>query len=77
MNIFQSAQNEWPEEEAYITVSDYKRRVNSGDFSPEELKEILEKDINHMVKIFSAESDGVELIARYKAFIRKEGLEIN
>ncbi len=70
MNIFESAINNWPEDEAAMTVRSYNDR-KENDWPADELKEGLEKDICHMHKVFSSEDDAEQLIARYDRYIKE------
>ena len=67
-NIFQSAQDNWPEDEAYGLICSYNRR-NENEWDGVELSEQLQKDIAHMYKCFAQENDTAELIARFDKFI--------
>ena len=68
-NIFQSAENEWPEDEASLLISSYNKR-KENKWTIEELNEALNKDVSHMHKIFMREDDGAELIARFDKYIK-------
>ena len=67
-NIFQSAQDNWPEDEAYGLIQSYNRR-KLNEWDGIELGEQLAKDIAHMHKCFLKEKDGAELIKRFDAYI--------
>ena len=68
--LFQEAEANWAEDEAYSLICSYNRR-RENEWTAIELKEGLTKDVAHMHKIFARESDGNELIARFDAFIEK------
>ena len=51
-----------------MTIRSYNDR-KENDWTEEELKEGLQKDIRHMHSVFSSESDAAELIARYDRYI--------
>lgn len=69
--IIKDAEDNWPEDEASQTAIAHKNRA--ADY-PEDTKwcaDALAKDITHMHKVFSFESDAKELIARYDAALAK------
>lgn len=51
MNIFQSAEDNWPEDEAYGIISRWVE--DRWDWTDEEIKEEIEKDKVHFAKVFS------------------------
>ena len=65
--LLRSAQDEWPEDEAYATaqaaidrLADYPEKSEAAY-----RQEALNKDVSHMLKCFYREKDGVELAGRY------------
>lgn len=70
-----NTQNNWPEDEAYLTFDDYINRLNNG-FNKQEAHDLLMKDIAHMVKVFSSEDDSEDLIKRYKNYLIAKGVNI-
>lgn len=65
-SVFQSAQDEWPEDEALLTHEAFVQR-REGGYTTEENAEALKKDVAHMHRVFSSESDAADLIKRYDA----------
>jgi len=66
-SIFQSAQDNWPEDEAAQVLSMWKE----ADFTNEEILAAVEKDREHFKKVFSSEDDAAELMERFNAAIDK------
>ena len=71
MSIIESAIANWPEEEAFMMVSDWRDMTPENGFSPEDCARIKAKDMERMESIFLREGDGQELIARFRAAIIK------
>jgi ABC-type enterochelin transport system substrate-binding protein len=69
-NLFTLAEQNWPEDEAYGLICNWSNAPENG-WSHDEIREGVQKDIDHMVKVFSKENDAEDLIARFKAEIRK------
>lgn len=74
MNLFQSAENAWPEDEASLTFSTFRDRL--ADCANDEsetlyVRQAFARDVAHMTRVFMRESDGVELVARYRAELGK------
>ena len=71
MKIFESAIANWPEDEAFAMVSDWRDMTPENGYSPEDCNRIKSKDMERMESIFLREGDGQELIARFRAAIVK------
>lgn len=67
--LFQTAQDEWPEDEARQVFHGYKEAFE--DCGKEYAEECLTKDLEHFKKIFARESDGAELFERFKQEINR------
>jgi hypothetical protein len=70
-NIFQSAVDNWPEDEAALLIDNWKDADENG-WSPEEIREGVIKDVFHMRKVFSFEPDGAELFSRFLAKVMEK-----
>lgn len=73
-NLFQSAQDNWPEDEAFLTFSTFRDRL--ADCASDEServynREAFARDVAHMTRVFMRESDGPELVSRYRAELSK------
>ena len=69
-SIFQSAIDNWPEDEAAI-LCDYWLGLKEDGEPVEELARIRSNDIAHMEHVFNSETDADELKARFHAEINK------
>jgi hypothetical protein len=67
--IFQTAQDEWPEDEARQVFNGYKEALD--DSGLEYAEKCLAKDLIHFQLIFGREKDGVELMERFKQEISR------
>jgi hypothetical protein len=63
-SIFQSAQDNWPEDEASLQVDSFNGRKADG-YTDEENFALLAKDCARMRRFFERESDAADLIARF------------
>ena len=72
--IFQTAQDEWPEDEARQVFNGYKEALD--DSGVEYAEECLGKDLIHFKKIFDRESDGAELFERFNLEINRLKTEL-
>lgn len=70
MNILKSAQDNWPEDEAAI-IHEYWQGCILDGYTPDELLAVKAKDIAHMERVFSSESDAVELVSRFHLALAK------
>ncbi len=68
-SLFQTAQDEWPEDEARQVFNGYKEALDDCGLSYAE--ECLSRDLIHFKKIFDRESDGTELFERFKQEINR------
>ena len=68
--IFQSATENWPEDEATI-LCEYWLGLKEDGEPVEELARIRSADIAHMERVFDSETDAAELKARFYAEIQK------
>ena len=71
MNILESVIANWPEDEAFAMVSDWKDMTPENGFSSEDCARIKSKDMERMESLLMREEDGQELIARFRAAIVK------
>lgn len=71
MSILESAIANWPEDEAFMMVSEWRDMNPENGFSSEDCARIKAKDMERMESIFHREEDGQELIARFRAAIAK------
>jgi len=67
--VFQTAQDEWPEDEARQVFNGYKEAFD--DCGLQYAEDCLNQDLTHFKKIFDRESDGVELFERFKQEINR------
>lgn len=74
MNIFQSAEDNWPEDEAYGIISRWVEAKE--DWTDEEIREEIEKDKKHFQKVFSSESDADDLMERFIISLEKYSKEL-
>jgi hypothetical protein len=71
MSIFQSAIDNWPEDEAASVIDSYKTaRLDDPEYAAVN----LHHDIEHFAKVFSFEPDAAALNARFLAVLKKEGI---
>ncbi len=68
--IILDAQANWPEDEASLTAQSFTNRAADG-YNADENSVCLYKDVAHMERVFVTESDGANLIARYRAALAK------
>lgn len=68
MSLFESAERNWPEDEARSSVECYKNALLDGE---QYAKTELEKDKSHMRKVFREHLDAENLIERYEAEIAR------
>jgi hypothetical protein len=73
--ILIDAQNNWPEDEASLTADSHANRQANGYTLAESLT-VLHRDIAHMHKVFSFESDANELVTRYNAALVTRGIDV-
>ena len=64
-SIFQSAINNWPENEAYLILVECKKMEANG-YSEDDIARIKAKDISRMESIFDSQSDLLRFQARLK-----------
>ena len=69
MSIFQSAIDNWPEDEAYAVFDMFPSLYE--DEGPEYAESVLQSDIEHFKKIFARETDGEELFSRFMVKINE------
>lgn len=69
-NLFTIAEQNWPEDEAYGIICSYGEALENG-WTEDEIREGVQKDIEHMAKVFSREDDAADLIARFKVRLRE------
>jgi hypothetical protein len=77
MNAFQSAIANWPEDEAYAIISDWREYTPENGYSHEDRQRMLEKDTTRMETLFMREPDGLELCARFRAALKRYATEWN
>lgn len=68
-SLFAAAEAAWPEDEAHGTHATFAGRMQDAldDADRAYFRECLARDVAHMHKVFSGESDAAELIRRYDA----------
>ena len=71
MSVFESAVANWPEDEAFTMVSDWRDMTPENGFSPEDCQRIQAKDTARMESLFMREPDGEELVSRFRVAIAK------
>ena len=71
-SFFQSAQDNWPEDEAARTVQSLANRLEDYPDDLPWCRAGFTKDIEHMERCLNFERDGPSLIARYRAAINAE-----
>lgn len=69
-SLMKSAQDNWPEDEAAV-IHEYWQGCILDGYTPEELIAVKAKDIAHMERVFSSESDASELTARFHAALSR------
>lgn len=69
--IIKDAEDNWPEDEASQTAIAHKNRAADYPEDSQWLVDALAKDVAHMHRVFSFESDANELIARYDAALKE------
>jgi hypothetical protein len=74
--ILMDAENAWPEDETMPIIEMVKDCQEWND-TPEEINRRIMKDVNHMHRVFSFESDSVELINRFNVALRAGLKELN
>jgi hypothetical protein len=67
MTAIQEAQSTWPEDEARVIISEYNAWIAMNDKTTAERH--LINEVNHMEKVFNEESNGTELISRFRQYI--------
>lgn len=72
MGIFQSAVDNWPEDEARQIANSWNCQESKEEYSPEEWRDNIFRDCVRMEKFFAQESDGPELVKRFRAEILKQ-----
>lgn len=70
------AQNNWPEDEASITATTYKERLENESSDDKFAEELLHRDVAHMHKVFSFEDDANELVTRYNTALLEAGIDV-
>jgi hypothetical protein len=66
--LMQSAQDNWPEDEAYAFVQDWVLPDPEGYRAP---PEAIQAQREHVHSVFARETDSAELIARFEAEVVK------
>lgn len=70
-NIFQSAIDNWPEDEAKNIIESFNScRLDDPEYANLNLR----KDIDHFAKVFSFESDGADLNRRFIKVLTEAGI---
>lgn len=70
-NIFQSAIDNWPEDEAVVVSEFWANPEVKQDYTPNEYKEKLLKDVRRMENFFKKEDDAEDLIRRFRSKLTK------
>lgn len=69
MNIFQSAKNNWPEDEAAQIADFWGDEDSRKEYEKEDWENNVFRDCQRMEKFFLDESDGAELVKRFRTAI--------
>lgn len=67
--LFAAAESAWPEDEAHMTHATFVERMADAQDESDRVyfREALARDVAHMHRVFSTETDSAELIRRYDA----------
>lgn len=63
-NIYQSAFDNWAEDEAYGLIKNWENALENG-YTEEEIRVGVTEDVLHMIKVFNREGDADNLIDRF------------
>jgi len=74
--LFEIAEKYWAEDEAYSLIVNWEDALENG-YTIEEINEGVQKDIDHMLKVFSSHDDADDLIARFKAKVHEKYPSLN
>ena len=70
-SIFQSAIDNWPEDEASLIADSWEGLAEDG-YSDAEIATLQAKDIAHMERVFQEHDDSADLIARFHAELHRK-----